>query len=177
MLGLGAALAGLALAAVPVYRAPFRAVEGLREAARARDSAKLPEYVDFPSLRESLKAGVGQQLQDDAAAAGQADDPFARFGAALASAVAGPFIDAIVTPGGLELLLAGRVVDFRDIPAPDGPPLPETDSRMGYEDLNHFVVTTTPRDGAGPPVTLVFRRDGLLAWKLAGVRLREKAAP
>ncbi|CAG0967443.1 hypothetical protein MYXO_01106 [Myxococcaceae bacterium] len=164
-------LVGLGLAAVPVYRAPHRAVEGLRAAVKARDSARLAEYVDFESLRESLKSGVSEKLHADASREDEAGNPFARFGAALATAVAGPFIDAIVTPAGLELLLAGRVVDYRSLPAPDSPPPPAVSTSMGYEGPNHFVVVTTPTQGGSPPLALVFRREGLLTWRLAGVRL------
>lgn len=165
------AVALLLVLAVPVYLAPYRTVAALREAAHARDSAKLPEYVDFPALRESLKLALGQRLEEGTAADAP-DDPFARFAARLASAVAGPFIDAMITPGGIELLLAGQVVDLGTPPSEEtGAKPPDVDLVQGYEGPSHFVVTATPRDGSRPPLTLVFRREGLLTWKLAGVRL------
>jgi hypothetical protein len=148
-----------------VYASPYIALSRMRAAAEKRDAAELSEYVDYPAVRESLKAEVTAQISGDLNTPGGA---LRALGAAFASALVGPAVDRLVTPENLSLMLQG---------APPAESAPESGSALGgvetetgYEDLSTFVATVSPR-GSSTSVDLVLGRDGILGWRLTGVRL------
>src|SRR3546814_7784886 len=57
-------LAVAVLAALLAWTAagPYRTVNAIRDAAQARDAQAMAEQVDFPALRSSLKAQLGDRL-------------------------------------------------------------------------------------------------------------------
>jgi len=71
-----------------VYGSPYRTLDALRGAARARDATRLSQYVDIPAVRESVKAGIDAKI--GAAITKDVDrNPLTvAFGAARASALA-----------------------------------------------------------------------------------------
>jgi hypothetical protein len=42
---------------------------------------------------------------------------------------------------------------------------------MGYEGMSRFVVRVADKKPGAEPLSLEFRREGLLSWKLCAVRL------
>lgn len=163
----------IALLAWTAY-GPYRTVHAIRDAIRQEDATALARQVDFPALRASLKA----QLLDRIARKAGADapsNPFAAFGLALASGVAGGAVDAMVTPAGLGALMEGRKVWNRasGLPPPaddDGVQRPEPlkDAQYRYESPSRF--TATVHDDQGRPVVFVLTRRGM-DWKLSDIRL------
>ncbi|CAN0620640.1 conserved protein of unknown function [Burkholderia multivorans] len=88
------------------YASPYVALDRLRQAIDARDAQAVSEYVDFPSLRASLK----QQLSDTLMRridAQQHGNPLAVIGALIGSALIGPLVDAYATPEGVAALMSG----------------------------------------------------------------------
>lgn len=168
------ALILVALLALAGYVAagPYLSLRAIREAVRTGDHAALGDQVDFPALRTSLKAQLGDHLIREAGA----DMQSSLFGA-LALTVAGGAINAavevMVNPVGLGALMEGRQV-WRNVngslePQPDatgGKPLQDATTR--YESLSRF--TASVPDESGKPVVFVLTRDGL-RWKLSDVRL------
>lgn len=164
-------VASLALAAY-VASGPWRTVQGIREAVVAQDARALSRHVDFPALRQSLKA----QLRDHLVREAGIDAQSGLFGA-LALRMAGGLVDAavetMVTPVGLGAVMEGRKVwnnVIRDgVGAPPRPatePLHEPEYRI--ESLSR--VTATVPDEQGRPVEFVLTRQGL-RWRLSDVRL------
>ena len=100
----------LAIAAVAAigyaYASPYVALGRLKTAIDARDAQAISEYVDFPSLRISLKQQVTEELMRriDAVKKG---NPFAVLGALIGSALIGPLVDAYATPEGVAALMSG----------------------------------------------------------------------
>ena len=165
-------VSALVLLLLWLFFTPHLAVRGMRAAAEARDAAALADYVNFPALKESLKGGLTAKLASFASK-DLTGNPFAAFGAALATAMMGPMIDALVTPEALAMMLKGEK------PKPTGPakkPTPndddvEVDVSMSYETLNRFVVAARRKGSSEAPMSLVFTRDGLFSWKLSAIRL------
>jgi hypothetical protein len=154
------------------YATPYLALQQMRKAATQRDGEALSRQVDFEALRASVKRGVQQGLigeQRD----GQGDPAPARvMGAAVAAALLGPMVDALITPQSLARLLQGQRPAAAVIPGSAAPPATdELQTRMGYESFNRFVFSLRPRGSQEEPVELVLHRDGLLGWKLAELRL------
>ena len=100
-------LAVAVLAAVGyAYASPYVALGRLKSAIDARDSQAVSEYVDFPSLRISLKQQVTEELMRRIDAV-KKDNPFAVIGALIGSALIGPLVDAYATPEGVAALMSG----------------------------------------------------------------------
>ncbi|MEO5641501.1 MAG: DUF2939 domain-containing protein [Sphingomicrobium sp.] len=168
-LGMGVALALGGAAAGWWFASPWWTLKAMREAAAAHDERKLSAYVDYPALRESLKDDVMRRITTD----GRGAEGLGAIGAQVANAIAGPLIDAAVTPQGVQAMFDGEQAARQPGATPETkagqlPPLPAAKDRPVIErgGLNQFRVHAREPGSA----TMVFRRDGL-GWKLAGVDL------
>ncbi|HEX7669367.1 MAG TPA: hypothetical protein VF395_07290, partial [Polyangiaceae bacterium] len=97
------------------------------------------------------------------------NNPLAALGAAFATALTSPMIDAFVTPASLALILNGVKPDPG---APATVALPsenDVETTEGYGDLNTFLVTVKAKGSTGSPVGLVLKRSGLASWKLSAL--------
>lgn len=171
-LKLALGLAALALAAL--FFSPYLALQQMRAAAARGDAEALSARVDFPALRASVKTGVQARL----IGRGRLDEQgrptrAGSMGAAVAGALLGPMVDALITPASLARLLQGVPPATAGMPAsaqaPASPRRLET--RMSYEHLNRFVFSIRPLGEDEEPVELVLHRRGLWAWRLVELRL------
>ena len=117
------------------FGSPWWTLWRMREAARAGDAQALAAYIDFPALRASTREQLGL--------------------GPVGGLLAGPAVDALVSPEALELALGSGRSGGRG-------------GRQGEVELS--------RTGAGEfrvrrgGRNLVFRRHGL-GWKLEEIRL------
>ncbi|WGY69894.1 DUF2939 domain-containing protein [Burkholderia cepacia] len=88
------------------YASPYVALGRLKSAIDARDAQAISEYVDFPSLRISLKQQVTEELMRRIDAV-KKNNPFAVIGALIGSALVGTLVDAYATPEGVAALMSG----------------------------------------------------------------------
>ncbi|VWB21723.1 membrane protein [Burkholderia lata] len=88
------------------YASPYVTLGRLKSAIDARDAQAISEYVDFPSLRVSLKQQVTEELMRRIDAV-KKNNPFAVIGALIGSALIGPLVDAYATPEGVAALMSG----------------------------------------------------------------------
>jgi len=157
-----------------VAAGPWIAIDGIRKAVAANNSAALERHVDFPLLRRNLKARADDAL---ARRAGTEFASSALGGLVLrgASGLASGAIDAMATPAGVGALLEGRSLwhrasgggiraDDAHAHAPPADPLASPEWR--YESASRFTATIEP--AAGAAVTLVFARQGL-RWRLTDI--------
>ena len=86
---------------------PFMTVNAIREAIRAEDTAALSEHVDFPVLRQSLRAQVEDYVARRAGPDMQ-DNPWAAIALGLANSAIGGTVDALATTAGIGAVLQGR---------------------------------------------------------------------
>lgn len=161
------------------YFTPHLAVSAMKSAAEAKDAAKLSDYVNFPAVKDSLKASFNAKLASEVPK--NNGNPFGALGAALAVAFINPMIDALVTPESLAMMMKGE----KPKPANNSvqSPSPESeivaskssesddDTSMSYENFDRFVVTVKKKGSTEEPVGLVFNRDGIFSWKLSALRL------
>jgi hypothetical protein len=154
-----------------LFFSPHLTVYAMVSAARARDAAALNRHINFPALRENLKADFTAKLADTSNH--RTDNPLASLGASLASALVAPVVDYLITPESITLMLQGNVPNPHGIGA--GTPTKssdmETEAAMNYEGVNRFVVKVRKKGTGEPPVQLVFTRSGLFSWRLSSVRL------
>jgi hypothetical protein len=171
-----------ALAGAGLYATPYLTVQQMRAAAEQRDAARLAGHVDFPALRASLKSGVQARLAGSQRNERGEPTPASTMGAAVAGALLGPLVDALITPEALGRILQGQrpasaavgiggrnVGDQAGDPA--GEPAEALQTEMGYESPSRFVFSVRRAGDGEEPVDLVLHREGLLQWKLAELRL------
>jgi Protein of unknown function (DUF2939) len=166
-----AAIAAAALiigAGVTWYLAsPGWTLHQMKAAADANDPDALSSYIDYPALREDLKAEIMSQMRAEA----KKDKSGFGLGLALGTAMIGPVIHGLVTPAGMRAALMAKR-DQAQIKAapraasalrvPDDPVI----VRRGFSE---FLVASKQQPKSG----LVFKRHGL-SWKLSGVDLPPK---
>jgi hypothetical protein len=141
------------------------------------DAAALARHVDFPAVREDLKAQFATAAS--ARFGGDGSGGWRDFGAALASTAAAPAIDAAVSEQGLMLLFAGRGLARELTPSTGAAPAADSAAQNGrpqraeggYVDGSTFVVRVDIGGDPALPATLTLRRHRGLWWKLSGIAL------
>lgn len=170
------ALSGLILSILGIgfYFTPHLAVYNMKKAAENKDADALSSYVDYVSLKESLKANFNAKMASEVIK-NQTENPFGAFGAALAAALINPMIDAFVTPESLAMLMKGNKpeLDKSSGESTNKAKSDETDNEtsMLYKGLNRFVVKVKKKGNTEDPVEFIFKRDGFISWKLTSLHL------
>jgi hypothetical protein len=145
------------------FGSPVWTLHRMGEAAEIRDGTTLAAFVDFPPLRESVKAQLKEQLASRVASG--TDTGLAALGEVVAFNLVDSVVDGFVTPEAMIALFAHTP------PAHAKPPFGASaaDGSIHYEDVDHFSVALHGK-GGGDGGRLVFVRHGL-GWKLADFRL------
>jgi len=178
----GVVAGALALFGAAWLAAPVLAAQALIRAAKAGDEGRIEQLVDFPALRESLKAELSAELMARMGRDSRvADSGLGGLGRMLAPMILSGAVDAVVTPE-----VVARMVTTAEAPDPTRRPGSEPDAdkatdddihqAWGYRSLNAFAVTLTDRDRPDDHLALILERRGLFDWKLAAVDLQTGAA-
>lgn len=148
------------------FESPAWTLKGMKDAAQSHDADALNDYIDYPALRESLKAELMARMIAEA----QKDKSgFGALGMAVGSAMMGPMIDGLVSPAGMRAaLLANRQENMA--PAASTLRVPNNPVIV-RRNFSEFLVA--PKDQ--PNSALVFKRHGL-SWMLSGVELPRDAS-
>lgn len=154
-----------------IVAAPYITVYQMKSAAESQDGDALSEYIEFPSVRESLKDQMNAMMAKKMA---EDDDikknPFSALGAAFAGMIIDKMVDVYVTPAGIRQLMAGnrpqpgKEQDENSSPSTRRKPL--SDATMSYESIDKFVIRVKTDDGGEGK--FVLRRRGL-SWKLTDI--------
>lgn len=110
---------------------PFRTVDAIDQAVQTHDMELLNRNVDFPLLRQNLKAQMGRVINQKMDEEGQRNPFVHMLGAAVATLLSDSLVDALVTPEGIGRLLAGKGVEdaLGDADPAPGPPAPQGQSQ------------------------------------------------
>lgn len=164
----------LVISSLWFYFTPHRAVDTMRAAAEERNADILSEYVEYPALKESLKANIHSLFSQSSQLREKNTDPFMALGAAMAAAFTDPMIEKLVTPEGLSMMLQGSSLQLDGGNENKQSSDKDFETSMGYENFDRFVVTVTKKQiPEESPVAFIFSRHGLFAWKLSGVKFPE----
>jgi hypothetical protein len=172
------------LLALWIGAGPYLAVADIERGINDKDSERLAERVDFPTLRQNLKDQLKVKILKSATKELE-DNPFGALATGLATTLVDGLVDAFITPAGLASLMEGQRPSVGSAPsrAPSSPtqkPEPEPDqaqtqdrdlfknARHSYDSLSRFSVWVPGQDGR--ETRLVLQRDGL-SWKLVNVIL------
>lgn len=152
-----AALIVIASSVLWYFESPVWTLKGMKDAAQSHDADALDAYIDYPALRESLKAELEPRMMAEARKHGA-------LGMAFGSVMMGPMIDRLVSPAGLRAALFATGLE-NGSPAASDLHVPK-EPVIVRRNFSEFVVTAKDRPSTG----LVFKRHGL-SWMLSGVEL------
>lgn len=163
------------VACIGLYFTPHLTIHNMKKAAAAKDADAFSSYIDFPSVRESFKANMSAQMTRDMAKS-KSNNPFEAIGTALAVALINPMIDSLVTPEYLAMMMKGENPQMSPPGIETRKPQPktkesDTETSISYKGLNRFTMKVKKKDSADEPVEFIFRRDGIISWKLSGLRI------
>lgn len=148
------------------FESPAWTLKGLKDAAQSNDADALNAYIDYPALRESLKAELMARLSAETR---KDKSGLGALGMAVGSAVMGPVIDELVSPEGMRAaLLANRQENMA--PAASALHVPKQPVIV-RRNFSEFLVTQKDQPNSG----LLFKRHGL-SWMLSGVKLPPDAS-
>lgn len=181
------AVAVIAIGAVTSYASPYWAIYQMRSAIEQRDPEKFSQYVDYPALRENLKAQLLPSLQGPMQSPQLKDNPFAGLGQMIGLAMVNTLVDTMVSPAGVMALMAGEKPAAQP-PArqpPTSAPAPESPRKEAARDALKYdvsyrswnLVQATATKDNGDAIVADLRRDGLWSWKWVGIRIPDLARP
>lgn len=158
---------GVVVLLVLLYGAagPYLAIRGIRHLVASGQTGELWRFVDFASLKDSLRPQLEQKVAAGVLARiGSNENPLTI--GKVSALIAQPTLDLMASPRGLAVLLQGSAL-ARTTPA-GTPNDPLRDARTAFVSPSRF--TATVASAEGKPVVFEFRRDGL-SWKLAALYL------
>jgi len=184
----------VAILCVWYYATPYLAFSAMKAAADKKDAQALSEYVDYPAVRESLKATFKAKMAEQFANRRADANPFAALSIMLAGTLVDTLVDAMITPQGLANLMSAEQAAPK-IRAPSKPQ-PETQTQTPpqtqpheskteaserdtvitrrYAGWNRFEISVSKRNEPDDKVTMVMTRQGIARWKLSAIDLQLK---
>jgi hypothetical protein len=155
----------LALFVVCYLASPYVTLWQVQRAIDAKDASALSEYIDFPSVRESLKDQVNAKMAREMEKSPRGSNGFAGLALLFGPVVVDRLVDSYVTPAGMASILDGNARaapgSGNDSAAKRG----DGEVTRTYRDLDRFDLVRTTADGK--EVRMVLRRHGLFTWKVS----------
>ena len=157
-----------------LYASPHIALYRLGKAIDRKDADAVSEYVDFPALRENFKAQLLSRLDArvDSSNGDAGKSPSRGFAQMLAIGMVNQLTEALVSPAGVMMMLEsgkpGKAI-AKPNASTEGAAPPATNQRkdLSVDYQGWSKVFVHPKDQAAG---FVFKRDGLMGWKLVAVR-------
>jgi hypothetical protein len=171
------ALAALAALVVATYFAsPYWTAWRIKSAAAAGDGERLASYVDFPSVRDSIRAQVQGNVLNPLESRFR-DRRYSALGMLLAGQVANVVVDSMVTPENLASMVnRGKtkpvLPDAQRETSADTSTVPSRKPKIGlhYDGLDAFNIEMRDPDTDALLITWVMGRENLFAWRLKAIR-------
>ena len=162
------------------YASPYWALHQMQTAAKSGEGDRVASYVDFPSVRESLKSQMQASLTKQMQGPEMKDNPFAAMGLMLAGGMLNMMVDNMITPESVaNMVNSGQPKPIGAAATPkknEGDSKntePETRPRIDrhYEGLGVFKVEMHDPKTDAQMLTLVLGREGWFGWKLKAIRM------
>lgn len=155
-----------------IYLTPYLAIWNMKNAVENRDAETFCAYIDFPILRENLKAEMNAKTLVNQEKL--KDNPFAGIATAFVPSIINNMIDAFVTPQAIEAAFKKQnILPQKDNPAnvlnPDF--LKNNEIEYGYYSINDFRVSSN--DKVKGKTQFIFKRIGIWSWKLVEIKLAD----
>jgi len=166
------AVSACVVAAALLYASPYLALRSIAKAIERKDADAVSEYVDFPALRESIKGQMLIKVQEQMQSPEMKNNPFAGFGQVMAMGLVNQLTESLVSPAGVMLMLEkGKPGKPADVAAAGvgidtQGDKPRKDFAVDYQGWSKVFVHPKNQPGG-----FIFKRDGLMGWKLVAVKM------
>ncbi len=154
-----------------LYYQPYRTLGLIRKAALSGESEALKDYVDFPSLRESIKENMNALLVSEMAKQDQTN-PFVALGMMLAGKLVDQAVESFVSANSIVALTQGQRPSIKKSESSESSSGEKGDSietKMGYDNASRFSIRFIDKVSHEERIVLYLRRHGL-SWKLAAAK-------
>ncbi|MEQ1081694.1 MULTISPECIES: DUF2939 domain-containing protein [Acinetobacter] len=155
-----------------LYASPYIILNSIKNALKENDSEKVSAYIDYTSVRQSLKDQMNAYMLKGITT--KEANGWEALGAMMASTLAEKMVDAAVTPEGMTLMLQGKDLKKSLSGNREDTPKERTDTskieyRTRYLSISMFEVTFKNKEN-GSDVKIIMERDGL-SWKIKKIAL------
>ena len=167
------------------YITPYLSILNFKSALQNDNFGKANQYVDFPSVRNSLKVQIKENF-NTAYASEIRSTPYASFGLVLLEPIVNRIVDMTVTANGLKLLLdRGLLANSETQVVNEGSIDTQNSStdldvshqkvvkpkiKLYYYNFNTFILSSTV-DRANKPIISYWKREGIFHWRLNSLSL------
>ncbi|WP_119684707.1 DUF2939 domain-containing protein [Acinetobacter pittii] len=157
-----------------LYASPYIILNSIKNALKENDSEKVSAYIDYTSVRQSLKDQMNAYMLKEITA--KEANGWEALGAMMVSTLAEKMVDAVVTPEGMTLMLQGK--DLRksltgkreeEDTHKERTDTSKIEYRTRYLSMSMFEVTFKNKEN-GSDVKIIMERDGL-SWKIKKIVL------
>ncbi len=163
-----------------LYLTPYIAIVLLKTSVEKNNSNEAAKYIDFASVRDSLKSQLTISLRDKINSKNNNINPFAEIGISflqpLAERAINSTLDYTVTPKGLSILI--RTGELSNNFNEENNKINNNNSvsdsdytfKLYYKNLNKFVLTSSSRK-SNNIVRTYWHRSRLIHWRLTSIEL------
>lgn len=158
----------LVIVAGYLYASPYLALNGIKNAAQARDAEKLSSYIDFPSVKQGVKEQVKAKFAAEMMA-GDNKGGFEALGSMFAATMTDTLVDGLITPEGVAAIMVKK--EEQESKESNGAQEESEDLQYetSYTSFNSFNVDINNAEGKDG-IRIVLHRDGL-SWKVTNINL------
>ncbi len=161
-----------------LYMTPYFSILGFKTAVESKDTEEARKYINFKSVRRSLKSQLNEALTIKIRKEME-EKPFGNLRMILISPVINTIvdstIDATVTPNGLNTLLnQGKLTKKNGSISSSNASIstPKQANRVSlyYKSINRFVLKTYLPD-IQEPMKIYWKRNSVIKWRLSSIDL------
>ena len=163
-----------AIASISFYLTPYLTILGFKNALDSENYHLASRYINFISLRDSLKDQLKKPLESRLLRQFNSTNytPLVKL---IASPVAENLIEATISPKGLELLLRYGKLSSSDrgmssYAATHEEVNSSTNIDLFYVGINQFAIASYT-DLSDQPIIALWHREGIISWKLTSLQI------
>ncbi|OEY98099.1 DUF2939 domain-containing protein [Acinetobacter qingfengensis] len=172
----------LLLTAAYIYLSPYLVLYQLKQAAERHDAQQLSQYIDYPSVRKSLKGQMGNYLLHKLHQPEKNVPGHEALAAIFASSIADKAVDLILTPEAIALLMKGQQftatssiknssTSTDQVSSASSGSTNELKYDLGYRSFSQFNASIYPDpQHTDQAIQIIMTRQGL-SWKITAIEL------
>jgi hypothetical protein len=153
-----------------IIATPYITVHKIKVAAENHEAETLSEYIEFPSVRQSLKQQMNNIVSKKIESKKTKESPLAALGAMFAGTVVDKMVETYVTPASIAQIMAGKKPNAKqdETASNSTDKKPLEGASASYESINRFVVTLQSQ--SEKETQFILQRRGI-GWKVTEIIL------
>ena len=156
------------------YYSPYLSMNSMAKAAKAKDASKFNEYVDYPSLRESIKGQFSVKMAE--VIGSQPQNAFSALGTMIGVTMVNQMVDAFLRPEMVMKMMEHGKAQIQNQSSNSKPFVDDTNSQplkweFDRQGTDLILATVINQDPQNSKPVFVFQRTGYANWRLTEIRL------